>query len=287
MNYLVNENTKTVIDITGNESNVQAVKQLLADNNVQVGNFTLNALLQGNVEEVAGFTIMDSEELADSGILNGSDKPKADDVLIEELGEEGAAEILEDIKIDELKGVTVDTSTLETSNNDEPGETGKVVVNDEEVKELTEGEKALKNVLGVSIQGGLGKLGDDTVNEKKRVYTKKEQAVIDARSSEHKDLIKDVEDAGTYLNFVATNKEGAIRWLEFNINDVNTEDKANSRKNPNLFVSPTKKGYNFTLYLEGRSSGERLKIQNGSETEPGIKESVIAWIEELKQAEKI
>lgn len=239
MNYLVNEQTKTVIDITGNESNREAVQKLLEAENVQIGNFTLNALLKGTVEQAAGFTFMDSEDLADSGVLQKDFVPE---------------EIVE---------------------------VEKEVEKEVEVEKQTEGSKVLQEAFGIKVGAeGIGKLGDSTVNEEKRVYTKKEQTAINARSGIHAEMVKCFEESGTFLNYVATDKEGGERWLEFTLTEHITEDKKDSRKNPCLFVSPTKKGYNVTLYLAGRSSGCRLKILTAAE-DLNITEMVTNWVGSL------
>lgn len=299
MNYLINTDTKTVIEIDGKD--VTQIHDEIIKNGENLGKFTLKSLLDGNLDNAGPFEIGDIEDVREAGIhfsetktVSSSEVTTTEETVTSQItpvieSDDTVTTHLDDVSTNTLVSseTTTDTPVIdhgqETTDTTSAGEGENVLTEVSEIEDVsknhlvpenqgdnqptvTEGKTnaadAVKKTLGVNINAeGLGKLGDNTVNETKRVYTAREISIMKIREVDHENIIGQFEAAGTYLNYVVTSKEGdKVRWYEFNLSDKNTEDCPISRKNPNLFVSPTKKGLSITLYLNGRSSGQRHKI---------------------------
>lgn len=120
--------------------------------------------------------------------------------------------------------------------------------------------------------------------ERKRRHNRREDTVEAARAGKHGDIIRAIESGVTpklELNYVNPDE----RWFEFVVADKVDQSKPHARTNTYVDFAPKKEGgYNFGLYVNGKSMKGSIKRVSVSKDEDAVA-ALNNWLADaLKQA---
>ncbi|AVO22890.1 hypothetical protein HWB57_gp050 [Erwinia phage vB_EamM-Bue1] len=160
-------------------------------------------------------------------------------------------------------------------------------------KNVADALKERENVDGkddVAVAAADKKLKDKSLTpsaadvDRKRRHNKREDTIEVARSGKHGDDIRSIEAGvtpGLTLNYVNPDE----RWFEFAVTDKIDAAKPHSRTNTYVDLAPLKEGgYNFGLYVNGKSMKSTIKRVRVAKDEDVVK-ALNEWLPEaLKQA---